>query len=165
MIGLLVLAALIAWFFVARGIARWSAHAIPVKANVRPWASAGIFVLIFLLPVADELAARPYFMALCRDAVFRINAKEIRGRKVTESVDPSNEVIARLPIVILRSHFWYRDVTTHELLAEYEIYRGRGGLLASLLSFTGTPPVTGSFYCAPKREPPLAQQYGFTIVE
>jgi hypothetical protein len=165
MIGLLVLGALIVWFFIARWIARWLARSLPIKANVRPWATVGFFMIVFILPVADELAARPYFMVLCRNAVFRMNAEQIRGRTVKETVDPSNEVIARTPIVVLHSHFWYRDVATRELVGEYDIYRGRGGLLASLLAFTGTPPVTGSFVCAPPREPPIAQRYGFTIAE
>jgi hypothetical protein len=165
MIGLLVLGTLVLWFFVARGIARRLARAVPMKAAVRPWASVGLFVVVFLLPVADELAAKPYFTALCRNAVFRINAAQIKGRKVTETVDPSNEVVARAPVVILHSHFWYRNFATRELLGEYEIYRGHGGALATLLPFTGTPPLTGPLLCAPERVPPVAEQYSFTIVD
>jgi hypothetical protein len=165
MIGLLVLGVFLLWFLAAGAISDRIAKAIPVNRTWRRIAAVGIFLVVFLLPVADELAARPYFISLCRNAVFRINAEQIRGRKVAEAVDPSNEVISRAPIEILHSHFWYRDFATRELLAEYDVYRGRGGLLASLLAFTGTPPVTGPFLCAPKRDPPMAQEYGFTIVE
>lgn len=164
MIGLLVLGAVVVWFFVARGIARWLARTLSIKANVRPWASAGLFVLVFLLPVADELAARPYFMALCRDrSAFKIDEKAIRGKTVSVRVDPANEVVTRVPTEIVRSHVAFRDVATGALLAEYDMYQGSGGLLARFVALTGTPGITGRFFCSPERESSLAEQYGFVV--
>jgi hypothetical protein len=165
MIGLLVLGALVVWFFVARGIARWLARALPMKASARSWATVGLFLAVFVVPVADELAARPYFMALCRqDEVLKIDATKLRGRKVSVSVDPANQLVTRFPIEIVRSHVVFRDAATDALLAEYDMYQGTGGLLAQLLSLTGTPGVTGRFFCSPERDSSLAEQYGLVVV-
>jgi hypothetical protein len=165
MIGLLVLGALVLWFFVARGIARRLARALPMKTSVRSWATIGLLVVVFLLPVADELAARPYFMALCRqDEVLKIDAHRLRGRRVSVTVNPANQLVTRVPIEIVRSHVAFRDAETGDVLAEYDMYQGSGGLLAHFLSLTSTPGVTGRFFCSPEQESSLAEQYGLLVV-
>jgi hypothetical protein len=165
MIGLLVLGALVVWFFIARGIARWLGRALPIKANVRPWASAALFVIVFLSPVADELVARPYFMALCRqDEVLKMDAHAVRGRRVSVAVDPANQLVTRVPIEIVRSHVAFRDATTGAVLAEYDMYQGAGGRLARFLSLTSTPGITGRFFCSPEEDSSLAEQYGLVVV-
>lgn len=166
MTGLMLFGGAFIWLFVALRLARWLSRMIKVRDSFRPLVSFALVLFIFLLPVADELAARPYFEALChKAAALKIDAQRIRGKTVRLTVDPSNRLIAGTPIPILQSHFTYHDVVTGELMAEYDVLRARGGFLAQFAHLEGMHPLTGSFFCAPDREPPLAERYGFNVLE
>jgi hypothetical protein len=163
MIGLLVLGTLVLWFFVARGIARRLARAVPMKAAVRPWASVGLFVVVFLLPVADELAAKPYFAVKChRAAVLRVDAGRIKGRTVKAIALINNERIGGTPIPIFHSRVGYVDATTGEALANYDTFEGGGGALGRFIGFPPSHSLTGTFYCAPSDLEEAREKYGFS---
>jgi hypothetical protein len=147
MIGLLVLGMVIVWLAAAIWIARRATRLIPVGPKWRPLVAIGLFLLVFFLPVADELAARLSFYALCKEgAVLRIDQRKIKGTTVALTVDPSKALLTGHPIPILHSHFAFRDARTGELLAEYDTYQARGGLIARVIALTGDPPLTGSFF-------------------
>jgi hypothetical protein len=165
MIGLLVLGALVLWFFVARGIAKRIAKAIPMRETARPWGASGLFVIVFLLPVADEIAARPYFIALCRAAAtLKVDADKIRGKTVNVYADPSTGRMSGTLIPIFHSHFEYRDAASGEKLGEYDMYIGQGGLLAQAIGLASSHPITGSFFCAPEERLTAKQRYGFAVL-
>jgi hypothetical protein len=162
MIGLLVVGALVVWFFVARRIARWLVRALPMKAGARPWAAVGLFLVVFLLPVADELAARPYFALMChRAAVFRVNAERIRGKTVKTVALISNEPVGWTPVPVFHSRVGYMDATTGETLADYDTFEGGGGALGRLIGFPPSRSLTGEFYCAPADLEAAREEYGF----
>jgi hypothetical protein len=163
--GLLVLAVFFAWLAGAIWLARRISCAIQMKPAYRTAASVGLTVLIFFLPVADELATRPWFEALCREhAVERIDVEGIRGRTVRLVVNPMSAPVRGALIPTFRSHFEYQDVNTGDAFGEYDAYVSKGGVLSQLLGFPGAHPLTGSFFCAPADEGSLPKRYGFVLV-
>jgi hypothetical protein len=163
MIGLLVLGMVIVWLAAAIWIARRVTRLIPANARWRPVASVGLFVGIFLLPVADELAMRPWFILHCHEAAtMKINAKAIRGKAVIVTVEPLDGRLTGTLLPVFYSHFQYRDSVSGEVLAEYETYSGGGGFLSRSVGWNR--PLTGSFHCAPEERATAQQRYGFTFL-
>jgi hypothetical protein len=163
--GLILFGVLFVWTSVSARLARSLSRAIDIKPSLRAFASIALAILIFLLPVADELAARPYFEALChKGAVLRIDEQKIRGKDVMLTIDPSNERVKWAIIPMFHSHFEYRDAVTTEVLAEYETYAAHGGVLARIIAFNGSHPWTGTFYCAPEVGADLRKRYGFVVL-
>jgi hypothetical protein len=166
MIGLLVLGALVVWFFVAGAIAKRFAKAIPMNSRWQPIAATGIFIVVFLLPVADELAARPTFERWChRDAVFRVDPARIKGRTVHITATLKNVTVRGALIPILHSRFAYLDVSSGEQLAEYDTYAALGGVLVRTIGFPPSHSLTGTFYCAPNDLETVKEKYGFVVVD
>jgi hypothetical protein len=165
MIGLLVLFMLALWLAAAIWIARRVARLIPVRPKWRPLVAVGLFLVVFLLPVADELAARPSFNRLCREgAVEKINVARIAGRTVRLVEDPQSAPLGGALIPIYHSHFEYRDSESGEMLGEYEMYIGEGGFLARLIRLPTSHPLTGTFFCAPQDEGSIPRRYGFVVL-
>jgi hypothetical protein len=125
-----------------------------------------VLALVFVLPVADELLARPKFNALCEEgAVLKIDAQRIRGRTIRLDIDPSERPMEGMIVPILHSHLSYRDVTTGEEMAHYEVYLARAGLLSRLLEFPeGGGGLTGLGTCWPPAVGTLPQRFGFTLI-
>jgi hypothetical protein len=163
---LLVLFMLALWLAAAIWIARRVARLIPVRPKWRPVVAIGLFLLVFFLPVADELAARPSFNYLCRTgAVLKIDAEKIKGRNVILSANDSDGRMKGMLIPVFHSHFEYRDAISGEVLGEYEMYIGEGGLLARTVGLASAHPITGPFFCAPEDRLTAKQRYGFTILK
>lgn len=163
--GLIILAIVIGWLTLTICAARWVARKLPVKLSLQRVFATLLAIVAFVLPVADELVARPTFSALCdKAAMLTIDAEKIKGRTVTVSVNAANEPVPGLPIQVLRSKFIYKDSMTGEVLGTYETFRGRGGLLARTVRTEGTHPITGSFYCAPEEGSAVSERYGFVLL-
>jgi hypothetical protein len=166
MIGLLVLFMLALWLAAAIWIARRVARLIPVRPKWRPLVAIGLFLLVFFLPVADELAARPSFEAWCRkDAVFRVNTAKIRGATVRMSVPISNAPVKGAIIPTFHSRLVYADISSGEVLAQYDTYAALGGILVRSIGFPPTHSLAGSFYCAPDDLQSVKEKYGFVVVD
>jgi hypothetical protein len=167
MAGLMLFGALFIWLFVVIQLARWLTRAAKVRDSLRRVVLFALVVFIFLLPVADELAARPAFEALCREgAVLRIDAQKIRGRVVRVEIGPEQPVLGIFtPIPIHHSHVAFRDASTGDLLGEYDTYRADGGLLGRQLRPLGpSGPLTGTYSCVPKDEGTISKRYAFHLV-
>lgn len=165
MLGLMFLAALVAWLVVAIRLARWISQRPQVKPSLRSLTSVILAVLIFFLPVADEFAARPYFGMLChKGAVFRVDKQRIKGRRVTVTAPLMNARVNGAILPTLHSHYTYVDATFGDVLAEYETYAAEGGALARALGVAHSHPLTGTFYCAPEGLDLAPEQYGFVMV-
>jgi hypothetical protein len=122
-------------------------------------------LLLFLLPVADELAAKPSFYNLCRSgAVLKIKAEKIKGRSVLLTIDPSHERMPGTIVPVFHSHYAYRDPQSGEVLAEYELYSAQGGVLARWIGFTRSQPLTGSLFCASEERVAIEAQYDFIVL-
>jgi hypothetical protein len=165
MIGLLVLGALIVWFFIARGIAKRIAKAIPISARWHSIAAIGIFVIVFLLPVADELAAWPGFGILCHNrAVLAIDAARIKGKTVRIVGTVRSAQVDGAIMTTYRNQLTYVDASSGEVLGNYETYTAKGGVLARAIGFPPSHSWTGSFYCAPDGIAAAPETYGFSVL-
>jgi hypothetical protein len=165
MIGMMVLGAVALWVIVAVWIARRVARAIPMKASARPWAAAGLFVVFFLLPVGDELAARPFFERWCHErAVLHIDAQRIKGRTVRVLALIANERLKSALIPTFHSKVAYVDANSGEVLADYETLEGGGGALGRAIGFPPGHSITGTFYCRPTELEMAREKYGFVEV-
>jgi hypothetical protein len=167
MVGLTILAVLLFWIVLSLGITWLIMKKLPLK-RFKFIAALPLFVIVFLIPVADELLARPQFEALCRKGnVIRIDAQKIKGKTVRLEIQPFNQEIEGAIIPILHSHYSYRDVATDEEFAWYDVYEARGGLMAQWVGFPeGRNPWTISHpSCSPSRHShQIAKDFGFTLI-
>jgi hypothetical protein len=166
MAGLTLIALLVVWVSACAVIANWAARKWKT-GSVRVIVRALIFTVVFLLPVADELLARPQFAALCREgAVLRIDAEKIKGKTIRLEISPKNQVVEKTPIPILHSRYSYREATTNEELAHYDVYAALGGFMSQWTGFPeGRHPWTiERSTCVPPDEGTLAKRYQFSLI-
>jgi hypothetical protein len=165
MAGLLLFTVVAIWLAVAISLARRISSVIRLNPIPR-WIGTSCFGLVlFLLPVADELAAKPSFYQLCRSAaVLKIKAEKIKGRSMLLTIHPSHERISGTIVPVFHSHYAYRDRQSGEVLAEYELYSGQGGVLARWIGFARSQPLTGSLFCAPEERVAMEAQYDFIVL-
>lgn len=164
MSGILLLLTIALWLYVAHRITRFAVRG--VEGDKRFWIYAIVFAIVFMLPVTDELMARPTFSALCEQgAVLTIDADKIRGRVVRVEIQPSNQLLDVAPIPILHSRISFRDASTGDELGHYNTYFARGGLMARLTNFPeSAAPWTGNFSCAPPNRGAYPTAYAFTLL-
>jgi hypothetical protein len=163
--GLILVTCLAIWGVACITLAAWLVNRARLK-RFKTAVSILLALTIFILPVADELAARPGFEALCREgAVLKINPEKIKGRTVRLDISPTNRLLEGRSIPILHSHYSFRDVVTGEVLAQYDAYQARGGFMARATRLPAGPqPWTGTYSCVPADEGGIAKRYGFTLV-
>lgn len=110
-----------------------------------------IFVALLALPVLDEVIGGFQFRALCeREAVLVLGVTNPAGRVARYKAEPSNARVSGTAIPIFRSHIEYHDATTAELIAQYDSYVAKGGLLVRTLgiSESNSPLTIGSPVCS-----------------
>jgi hypothetical protein len=165
MIGLLVLSVLLLWFFAAGALARRIAKSLPMNPKWQPIGAVGIFVVLFLLPVADEIAARPGFEILChKRAVLTVDAARIKGKTVRIVGIVWSAPLEGALMTTYRSQLAYVDANSGEVLGRYETYTAQGGALARAIGFPPSRSWTGSFYCAPDEIATAPKTLGFSVV-
>jgi hypothetical protein len=127
------------------------------------------FVLIMVLPVADEIVGGYQFRALCKEsAALKINTEKIKGRTVKVVVAPSNEVLPGKAVTIYHSHESFRDTATNEEIASNDWYVAKGGWLIRLLGvLEKNDPITIlPSSCSPSLGAHvIAKEFGFTLIE
>ncbi len=105
-------------------------------------------VLMFFLPVADELITAPQFNKLCEEGTkLKFDPEKIRGKTMFLADDPQPDIT----IGLLRGYYIprrYLDVTTKEELVVYNIYHVKGGIFIRLLGISErNAPLTIRSYC------------------
>lgn len=165
MTGMLLLAAVGSWIWLAFRLSKW----ITSLLQLPKWnglVAVAIFLVLLPIPVADELAGRFQFNTLCNNATLRIDAEKARGKTIRVVIDPSNRIVPGQILVTLHSHFSLRDTETGEEVAQYDAYVVKGGVLIRMLGISeGTSPLTiGRPYCAPEDRGKIDKKYGFTQV-
>ena len=80
-------------------------------------------------------------------------------------ISPENRHLEGTIIPILYSRFSYRDVTSEEELAWYEVYAAKGGFMARWTGFPegGNPWTIENSVCVPPNEGSISKRYGFTL--
>lgn len=150
MTGILLLAVVGFWIWASVQLTRLLLRRIPSRM-LRQFIAPAIFVAFLVLPVLDEVIGGFQFRALCaREAVLVLGVTNPAGRVARYKADPSNDRVPGTAIPILRSHIEYRDTTTAELIAQYDSYVAKGGLLVRTLGFSerNSPLTIGSPVCS-----------------
>jgi len=148
MIGLIALAILVFWGFVSYKLSAFLVGKVK-RDLVRYGVQAMLCVLLFLAPVADDIAGGFQFRSLCnKGAVVVVDEEKAMGKVITYvgNVLPLDGYI--LPI---NKHYWaYKDILTNEIVIRWDIYDAEGGWLSHFLNFPeGNPPYTFIGHCAP----------------
>lgn len=163
--GLLFFGALLVWVAAVIWLARRLSRATKVRPPLRHVVTCALAIVIVFLPVADEVASKPYFEWLChRGAIVNIAADKVRGKAMRLTFEPSDAPVTGTPIRISRDHYVYRDAVTGEALIQFDTYQAEGGVLARAIGMTRGRPVTGTFYCAPEQRMSMQKQYGFVVL-
>lgn len=166
MSGLLMLGLLITWISVSVMLSRWLGRRFR-HLTARTAVALVSFVVLLLLPVADELIGMRQFDALCkRGATLTIDAERIKGKTVRVVVDPSWARAESTAIPISYSRYSYRDVTTNNELASYTLYNAKGGWLVHVFGiFEGNEPlILNRSGCSFPGEGHISRTYQFTLI-
>jgi hypothetical protein len=135
MIPVFVLACIAAWSALVLALALWSTRRL-ARRSARIPASAGVFALVFALPLGDELVAWPQFRALCRgEGRFEYgpgqDAATAFGRTVVYRPRALERQETLFPGVPVRLTFHdYVDAATGELVLRFRSVRPLGSLAA-----------------------------------
>jgi hypothetical protein len=173
MIGLSFLALLGLFVTVLHFVKKWLFGHFDNKLNSLPKrlvASVVFWVLVFTLPVADEIVGGFQFRALCKEgAQLKINAEIIKEKLVRVRYEPTDLYLSGTAIPIRYTHHSYHDVETNEEYASFNSYVAEGGLLMRSIRSIAIPvynkPLTFSFSsCSPPRYGELDKKYQFKRV-
>ena len=163
MAGLIVLAIFAGLFFAALWLAKILTSKLPPRVPRTP--AMGLVVILLLTSlVADEIVGGFQFRALCeKNAVLKINAEKIKGKRIKSSGEPANEILKGTAVQIYHTHNVYRDAETNEELASYSRYTAKGGWFIRTIGFSdSTPPLTFSSVCVPDwNSPEKVYQFKF----
>lgn len=166
MIGLIILAIVGLWFLLAFLFTLWMGRRF-VSERWRWPVGLVMYPVLLLLPVVDELVARPQIEQLCREgAVLKIDEQKIKGRRVKYSAEPLNADVPGTAIPVTYTKAVFRDAGTDEELGSRGRYVIAGGWLIRKMSFSeSTPPLFARAYCAPSEgEHDAANRLGFKII-
>jgi len=123
-------------------------------------------VLLFPLPVADEIVGKAQFRNLCSEhTVIKVDPEKARGKKVFLREGTIVEVPGMA--VSIKRHPWnYADVESKEILLSYEVFYAKGGLLMRSLGISETgAPLIFPGYCGPKNERAVFDELKIVRVE
>jgi len=151
MTGALLFALLLLWVLVSAKLARALARKVSSLRAFRAPFAVAIFAVLLVLPIADEVVGGFQFRFLCaRDAALVLGVPNPEGRLARYEARPSNARVPRTAIPILHSHVEYRDANTTELIAGYDSFVAKGGLLVRTfgISESNSPLTIGSPACS-----------------
>jgi len=141
MSGIIALAFLTTWFFIANKLTKFFTSKIYLKIKGK-WIYPVVFVLVFLTPVADEIIGGFQFRALCTPENMLIyDAKKIKGRSVQYKAMPSYNIDKIINITVVHSQ-WVAP-QTGEVLIEHRMFHAKSGWLYRLVGLTGFGSLNG----------------------
>jgi len=135
----------------------WFVVVIKLTGLATSWMESGkgkylayvvMFVLLFLAPVADDIAGGFQFRALCKEGGAPIYVRGIvQGRTVKYSSSGWNELNGTIVPIQELTIYWV-DATSGKELLTYKKYDADGGWLSRLIGFPeGSPPYTFKATC------------------
>lgn len=154
MTGLFLLGVIALWVGIVVKLSRWTGG-IVCGGRWRGPIALVVFLSLLLLPVLDEIIGGFQFRELCKTnaSEYRLGVANLEGRTARVTINPSNENLRGTAIPIRHSRVFYHDVSTGELMVEFDTYVARGGRLIEALgiSESGSPLTIGSPSCSPER--------------
>jgi hypothetical protein len=112
------------------------------------------FLVLLVLPVADEIVGGFQFRALCeKNAVFRIGVDKPEGRVTRLSINPSNEIVPGTAITIYHTGMTYTDVQSGEVVVQLDRYVAKGGIFIRTLGISqdNAPITMDRSWCSPEQ--------------
>ena len=128
MIGLIALAILGGWFFVALKASRYICTKVK-NEKIKRILSPLLVVLIFIAPVMDEVIGAFQFKTLCSTETKLIVDENATGKTVVYENVP-NKIIHGYAIPITESTESYKDVESKNIVIKWNVFRARGGWLS-----------------------------------
>lgn len=152
MIGLIALALLCAWIWLAAKAGKWIAAKINAGRS-SPLVVAATVAAFLVLPVIDEIVGGFQFRALCKENAsdFRLGVKNPEGRTTKVTIDPSNRYVEGTAIPIRHSRIMYHDTSTAEMVVTFDRYAAEGGRLVRSIWMPDKPIILGQSTCSPLR--------------
>lgn len=164
MSGIFLIVILVIWFIAVKTIV--NSIFLTMQNNILKHLLYPIlFVLIFILPVADDIIGGFQFRALCKPENFlTYDAEKVRGKKVKTKDSTIHKLNKAVPIRVL-TRKWY-DADNGEILITYKMYNATGGWLSQLIGFPeGSPPYTFDGTCNSKEYYELFDKLNITTIE
>ena len=89
-----------------------------------------------------------------------------QGKVAQVAVSPSNELVHGTTIPIYRSHIEYREVSSGQLIAQFDEYVAKGGLLVRTLgiSESNAPLSLGRPACSGEQGQALPKMLNFHVI-
>jgi hypothetical protein len=167
MIGILFFVAVGVWVWASAKLAGSVGNRLVSKQPWRSYAKAFVFVLLMFLIVGDEVIGGFQLRALCREnAVLRIDAEKIKGKRIRLSFEPLDKYLDGIPIRIRWTRRSFRDIATNEELAFYSSYVATGGWFIRMLAMGNSvsPMTIFPSSCIATEAGNLEKKYGFKLV-
>jgi len=142
MSGIIALAFLGIWFFIAHKLTQFFTSKINLKIKGK-WIYPLVFVLVFIAPIADEIIGGFQFRALCTPENLLIyDAEKVRGKGLRGQITSHVMNNRILPIRITQTE-WSKPEENEVLITHKILYAGSGwlghliGWISSPLTFSG----------------------------
>ncbi|MDO8336260.1 MAG: hypothetical protein Q7T74_05790 [Candidatus Saccharibacteria bacterium] len=150
MIGLIALLFFVLWGFIAYKLSKFLTKKMKAE-NPRKIAIPILSVLIFFVPVADEIIGGIQFRLLCnREALVADYDENSMGRKLV-SVGAVSYELREYTLPITKLHFSYEDIDSKEIMISWNYFKAKGGFVARSLNIFGSDaPYTFNGVCAPE---------------
>ena len=166
MTGALLFAVVVFWLWTSVQLTRL------VLRNISSWKwrrviAPVIFIALIILPVMDEIIGGFQFRTLCeKSATIKLGVKNPVGRTTRYMGEPIDEAVPGTYIPIFHSHIEYHDVMTNELVAQYDRYVAKGGILVRAvgISENNSPLTIGSPSCSGERGASLPTLLRFNVI-
>lgn len=168
MTGLLLLFVVGIWFFITIKIVIFIAGKLP-KMWWRPVVGIGLFVLIFPLPLLDEIVGGQQFEQLCKEnSTMQVDRQKAIGKTVYKADLADIKINDKwIPITVQQWHFV--DINTDKPILSYNVLFASGGRLMRMLGISeGGAPLIVRQGCRPEEHPSSVQafeKFGINMVE
>ncbi len=134
MTGLILIAVLVAWFFIAKSLSTFFTQKIHSNA-IKKLVQVFLFALILVAPVADEIIGGFQFRALCKaEAVAVYDEARVRGKTVhcksAKDLYYKNTILPTRKTILT-----FVDHSTNEELISYFRLQSDGGWLRRWINF------------------------------
>lgn len=148
MIGFAVIFVMIIWFLIVEFFARIVVRNLIKNSFIKFIIVLALIVIIYPLPLLDEILAKPQFEKLCKDYSTVWIDKNSKAKYVYLNIGVHYSKIPNTWVDVVNDPWIYRDIETKKVVLRYEMLRASGGWLAKYLNFPeGGGPLLFDYSC------------------
>jgi hypothetical protein len=133
--GIFLIAIALGWLLVSI-VASWKLSCIFPQRRVRALTFVALAVILVVLPVADELIARPKFVDLCKREAVAVLDDRSPMAKTAKFGSPSTATASIWPLRATVTRHQFIDPATSRPVFHYGVVNAKGGALMRLLRLT-----------------------------